>query len=326
MKYYLAPLEGITRYVQRNAIRKHFGGIDKFFTPFFQPHTKRKLKSKEINDILREHNEGIYLVPQILTNSAPDFLEFQKEMKEEYGYNEVNLNFGCPSGTVTSRNRGSGFLRDKEELNRFLDEVFSKTTDAVSIKTRLGVDNPDEFYEIMDIYNRYPLHELIVHGRVLKEHYSGQVHVDIFKDAVKEAKYPVCFNGDMFSKEIALHTMEKLEEVSNLDSLMIGRGLICNPGLIREIKTGKVITKEELRDYIFDIEETYASFLQGDNQILQRLKELWVYMENMVIADKKLYKKMYKCKSLQEFHINEEIIINEGIIDTNITELFKNKK
>lgn len=122
-KYYLAPMEGITTYIFRNAYHKYFRKMDKYYTPFFVPHSKRGLNLKEQEEILPAHNAGLFVVPQILSNNGNDCVQTIEKLKR-YGYEEINLNFGCPSRTVASKYRGSGFLAKTEELDRFLDTVF----------------------------------------------------------------------------------------------------------------------------------------------------------------------------------------------------------
>ena len=162
MKYYMAPMEGLTGYIYRNAYQKYFHDIDRYFTPFI---TNKKLDFKVKKDIDPEHNQGMEVVPQILTNDAKGFLDTVEKVKG-YGYDEVNLNLGCPSKTVVSKGRGSGFLIHTEELNRFLDEIYAKADVKISIKTRIGKFDADEWGELLRIYNQYPLEELIVHPRV----------------------------------------------------------------------------------------------------------------------------------------------------------------
>ena len=161
MKYYLAPMEGITGFIYRNSYEKFFGGIDKYFAPFVVPNSSKSLKTKELRDVLPENNKGINLVPQILTNDSEGFILTAKKLKD-LGYNEINLNLGCPSGTVVGKKRGSGFLVHKEELDKFLEEIFKIDDIKISIKTRLGMDKPEEFYELIKIYNKYPMEELII--------------------------------------------------------------------------------------------------------------------------------------------------------------------
>ena len=156
MKYYLAPMEGITGHIYRNAYEKYFHNIDKYFTPFIVPNQSLSLKTKELRDLQPENNEGLNIVPQILTNDSEGFIITAKKLKE-LGYDEINLNLGCPAGTVVSKGRGSGFLAKREELDIFLDEIFKIKDMKISIKTRIGKDSPEEFYKLIDIYNKYPL-------------------------------------------------------------------------------------------------------------------------------------------------------------------------
>ena len=182
MKYYLAPMEGITGYIYRNAYEKFFHNIDKYFTPFIVPNQSRSLKTKELRDILPENNQGMNIVPQILTNDSEGFIVTAKKLKQ-LGYNEVNLNLGCPAGTVVSKNRGSGFLALRDELDRFLEEIYKIEDMKISIKTRIGKDTPEEFYKLIEIYNKYPLEELIIHPRTREDFYGNTPNLEVFKDA-----------------------------------------------------------------------------------------------------------------------------------------------
>ncbi|MEQ8199412.1 MAG: tRNA-dihydrouridine synthase family protein, partial [Clostridiaceae bacterium] len=197
MKYYLAPMEGITGYIYRNSYEKFFCNIDKYFTPFIVPNRSRSLKTKELRDILPENNKDINnIVPQILTNDSEGFIATAKKL-QQLGYKEINLNLGCPSGTVVSKNRGSGFLAQREELDVFLDEIFKMDHMKISIKTRIGKDSPEEFYELIKIYNKYPLEELIIHPRTRNDFYGNKPNLEVFKDALSLSTNPVCYNGDI---------------------------------------------------------------------------------------------------------------------------------
>lgn len=106
MKIYLAPLEGITGWIFRSAVHECFGGFDKYFVPFIRPNQMGHFSAREKKDILPEHNKGMRTVPQILTNRADDFLRTVEKLKD-FGYEEVNLNLGCPSKTVVTKGRGA---------------------------------------------------------------------------------------------------------------------------------------------------------------------------------------------------------------------------
>ena len=179
MKFYLAPLEGLTGYIYRNAMEKYFPGVDRYFTPFIAPDQNKILRTKEQRDVLPANNMVKNLVPQILTNNAEHFIR-TTEALQELGYEEVNLNLGCPSGTVVSRGRGSGFLAYPDELDRFLEQIFEGSKTKISIKTRVGRDNADDAFRLLEIYRKYPLSELIIHPRTRSEFYRGVPNLELF--------------------------------------------------------------------------------------------------------------------------------------------------
>ena len=194
--------------------------------------------AREKKDILPEHNRGMYTVPQILTNKAEDFLRTAKKL-EEYGYSEINLNLGCPSKTVVTKARGSGFLAYPEALERFLDEIFEKCPIRISVKTRLGMEQPEEFVRILEIYNRFPMEELIIHPRVQKDFYKNTPNLEIFGCALAESRNPVCYNGDIFTPaDFARFT----EEYRSVERVMTGRGVLRDPALAREIRAEERLT------------------------------------------------------------------------------------
>ena len=236
MKFYLAPLEGITGYVFRNAVHEQFGlGIDKYFTPFIEPHPHKKcMTNRALNDIVPEHNQDVNVVPQILTNNAEAYLFAEREIAP-YGYREINLNLGCPSATVTTKFRGAGLLRDCDRLDAMLQGIFAETECEVSVKTRIGFESPDEWPAILDIYNKYPLKELIIHPRVRNEFYAGALHYDAVRYALNNTDFAVCYNGDINSVAAFERVMNILGEGNCRrlpDSVMTGRGMVRNPKLI----------------------------------------------------------------------------------------------
>lgn len=313
MKYYFAPLEGISGYIYRNAYEKFFpNNIDKYFTPFIVPNQSKSLKTKELRDVLPENNNGLNIIPQILTNDSKGFIETCKKLKQ-LGYDEVNLNLGCPSGTVVSKFRGSGFLAKREELDNFLDEIFKIQDMKISIKTRLGVDSADEFYEIMKIYNKYPMEELIIHPRTRQDFYGNKPNMEMFKDALKSSKNTICYNGDIFS----VKDYEKfIEECPSVDRIMIGRGSLANPGLINEIKGKGVVDKNILKEFHDEVCMGYKEMLSGDINVLFRMKELWSYMIGMFEDSEKVAKKIKKERMLSEYNV----IISRLFAEYNIDE------
>lgn len=300
MKYYLAPLEGITTYIYRRVYHSCFRPMDKYFTPFLVPHTKKDFNAREKNEILPEHNEGMYLVPQILTNSAEDFLRTAGKLKD-YGYEEVNLNLGCPSKTVVSKYRGSGFLAKPEELDRFLDRVFEKAEVKVSIKTRLGKLHAEEFEEILRIYNQYPVEELIIHPRVQQDFYKNTPNLAMYDYAVKNSVHSLCYNGDIFTAEDACRIREIFPKT---DVLMLGRGMIRNPRLTEEIEgeeTSKEVDRKRLRLFHDRLLSEYQEVNSGDKNVLFKMKEIWCYMGSLFPENEKTLKKIKKAEKLDRY-------------------------
>lgn len=316
MKYYLAPMEGITGHIYRNAYEKYFHNIDKYFTPFIVPNQSLSLKTKELRDLLPENNKGLNIVPQILTNDSEGFILTANKLKQ-LGYDEINLNLGCPAGTVVSKRRGSGFLAYPEELDRFLDKIYKIKDMKISIKTRLGKEMPEEFYNLIEIYNKYPLEELIIHPRTREDFYGNIPNLKIFKEALSLSKHSICYNGDIFTTE---NYNEIVKEFSEIDKVMLGRGILANPGLIDEIKDNKFISKEILKEFHDEIFENYTVLLSEDKNAMYRMKELWGYMSHIFTDNKKYYKKIKKAQKAKDYREavsklfeEQDIIIGAGL-------------
>ena len=306
MHIYFAPLEGITTYPYRNLHHKYFGGVEKYFTPFLAPGPEQGMSVKEMRDVLPENNAGVLVVPQILTNRAGDFLLASKKLSE-MGYREINLNLGCPSGTVTAKKKGSGFLLYPDDLDRFFDEVFSDAAVRngeflVSVKTRIGKNEVEEWPELMQVYNRYPIHELTVHPRIQKEFYKGTPHLDVFADILKESRNPVVYNGDLFTVEKVKEFREKFPTVG---TVMIGRGLIRNPALAEMILQEETEPEADIlpriREFHDALFEHYRETMSGDRNLLFRMKDLWSYMLAEVPDSEKLAKKIRKSQHVPEY-------------------------
>lgn len=313
MKYYFAPLEGVTGYIYRNAYEAFFGQIDKYFMPFISPTKNKGFTSRELNDVLPEHNQGLTVVPQILTNNSEHFIGTVNELSK-FGYNEINLNLGCPSGTVVTKHKGSGFLAQREQLDEFLYDIFSKASTKISIKTRIGKDSPEEFYEIIEIFNKYPLEELIIHPRIQTDFYKNKPNMQVFKDASSLSKNPVCYNGDIFNVN---NYRELTENYPSLGAVMLGRGLIANPALIREIKNNHAIDKQELKAFHDTVYAGYKEILSGDKNALFKMKEFWFYMINLFADSDKYAKKIRKSDRSSDYEaiisrLFEELDIEEA--------------
>ena len=295
--FYAAPLEGVTTYLWRRIHADIFGGADKYFTPFVSPNANCNFQTKELDELT--HNEGLPVVPQILTNSAEYFLWAAREMAD-MGYTEINFNLGCPSGTVVAKRKGSGALSDPDVLDAMLTEIFEGLPNGMhlSIKTRIGKKSLDEWPRLLDIYNRYPLRELIVHPRIQTEFYKGRAHREILPETLAKKTCPFSYNGDVFSPAEA----EKvLTDYPQIDSIMVGRGLIADPALLRKLHGGKPASREELRAFHDAIYEAYRDRLSGDLNAIYRMRELWNYLSGNFRDTDQFLKKIRKAKNRADY-------------------------
>ncbi|MBR1757665.1 MAG: tRNA-dihydrouridine synthase family protein [Lachnospiraceae bacterium] len=301
----MAPMEGITRYLFRNAQAEVFGGFDKYYTPFLSPNMHHHFRHRESDDIDPKNNAGLTVIPQIMTNVPEDFLWAAWECAH-LGYPEVNLNLGCPAATVARKTKGSGFLTDLPRLERFLDAIFSETPVDISIKTRLGWADPAEFDKVLKLYEQFPVKELIVHARVREEFYEGEAHRDIYEHALLETSLPLAYNGDIFTKEDALTFAEMNPRTTQL---MIGRGMLRNPAIAREIRGGSPMTNAELREFYQRVHDGYLAVMENETHVLFKCKELWTYLITQFPEEKKAAKALKKANKLAAFDaVVEELL------------------
>lgn len=299
MQFYLAPMEEITGYVFRNVYQELFGGIDKYFTPFLSPTQKKILRTREKKEVAPENNQNLYVAPQILTNRTDYFLDTVRYL-EGLGYQEFNLNLGCPSATVVTKGKGSGFLQDPDALDLFFREIFSDASlcGRVSVKSRLGLRHPDEFEEILEVYNRHPLKELILHPRVQKDYYKNQPDLQAFGKVLENSRHPVCYNGDIVSAGDYESLCRRFPSVQRL---MIGRGVAANPGLIRQLRTGRKMSLSELEAFEVRLYEGYCQAYGDKNNAVYKLKEVWSYLGAGFPDSQKQLKKIKKAASPEKY-------------------------
>lgn len=291
-RYDLAPLDGITKVVFRRVHHQMFGGPDRYFIPFFSPTDQHILTQRDRRELDAVNNGPLPLVPQVMTRRAEDFL-WAAEVVADLGYDEVNLNLGCPSGTVTAKGKGSGFLAHPEELDRFFEQVFSAVKLPVSVKTRLGYETPEEFYRLLEIYNRYPITCLTIHPRIRKEKYRGPIHYDIFTWAAAESRNPVCYNGDLLTVEDCAAFERNFPSV---EAVMIGRGAVADPALFRKLRGGGAAARQELETFTAELYRQYQEFYGQPQPAAQRMKEVWFYLIHLFENGDKLDKKLRRSR------------------------------
>ena len=335
----LGPFQGITDAPFRNVFKRHFGGIDKFYTPFFTGiHKEDHAKNLQGEEIGPKYNDVETLTPQILSTDAEEILRFAKQCKE-LGYKEINLNMGCPFPRVANKKRGCGLLPYPDKVEAMFEKVFDAIGDMkFSVKCRLGYFSPEEIDAIIPIFNRFPLSELIIHPRIGKQLYKGEADVERFKALIPQINAPLVYNGDIVSME----SFERIrEQVQPINQFMLGRGLLANPFLAEDIKASviarphsvktendEVIQEsvsldcfvprndakrvsektERLHNYVIDLYKDRLNHAGGSPKVLGRMKELWSYLMNSFEEPQVVWRKIKKINTLKEYEETVEYI------------------
>lgn len=299
MQYYFAPLEGITDYIYRSLHHQFYTGVDKYFTPFMSPTVHRCLTPKEQKEIPPASNLDYVVVPQLLTKNPDDFIWMAQQCADR-GYTEVNLNLGCPSGTVTAKGKGSGMLQDLDALDSFFDRIYANAPIAISVKTRIGFASTEEFPMLLDIFNKYPIKELTIHPRVRKAFYNGNVDTDTFRYACKYARMPLCYNGDILS-------LDQVSDLPAANAIMIGRGLIADPGML----SGERFDIQKLEAFYDAMLDAYIAAFGSARNAMFRLKEHWHYLIERFDGAEKLGKQLRKTTDLNEYRTITKRIFSE---------------
>ena len=302
MEYYVAPMEGLTDCVWRQAHQKWFvaqGAPSRYYAPFLSPPENRVLIKKKMAELAPEANPGVPVIPQLLAKDG-ELAAWMILQLRELGYREVNLNFGCPAGTVTAKGKGSGMLRDPAKLDAFLAAVFAGAEGPISVKTRLGVDKPEEFGAILDIYRRYPICELTIHPRVMRQLYRGQADRAAFAAYLPGCTMPVCYNGDVTTPE-QLRQLE--QQFPGLSGVMVGRGIIADPALLRVARGGAPANREELQGYLDQLYQGYTQLFGSAGCAVSRMKAHWFYLIHRFAGSEKLEKQLRKAREPWEYEV-----------------------
>ncbi len=297
MEYYFAPMEGVTGAIYRAAHHRYFPGADRYYMPFLTPTQDHVFTPRELRNAAPEYNRGIPCVPQVLTKNSGDFCWAARALFD-MGYEEVNLNLGCPSGTVVSKGKGAGMLADPEGLDRFLDEIFAGVEGKISLKTRLGLESPEEFPRLLEIFGKYPVSLLIIHPRVRRDFYREPVRLEEFGRALELYRGPVCYNGGLVTAEDCAQIQGCFPQA---DRLMIGQGLLANPALIRQIKGGGPPERKELRAFHDQLLHSYLEAFGSPRSTIFHMKELWTYLSRLFQGAEKPLKGIRKAEQMAPY-------------------------
>lgn len=296
MLFSLAPMEGITGHVFRRVHAECFGALDRYYTPFITPpRAGSSFGGRVRREIDPAANRGLDVVPQLITKNADEFA-WAARLLAEMGYAEVNLNLGCPSGTVVAKGRGAGLLRDPDGLEAFLRDVCRASPLPVSVKTRLGIQDDAEYRRILEVYLRLPLKELIVHPRVQRDRYQGVPRRELYGETLRRAPFPVAYNGDVFGCEDLDALLSAYPDTRHV---MLGRGILANPALARMLAGGPAATADELRRFHDRLFDAYREEI-GGNAVF-RMKEWWSYARFSFADPLSVHRAVRKVRRVDEY-------------------------
>lgn len=307
-----SPLQGFTDFRFRNAFHKHFGGIDTFYSPYIKLNGKLVVKGSYERDILPENNTTLEVIPQIITNDAEEFL-FVAKYVQQMGYKELNWNLGCPYPMVAKCGMGSGLISNTSQIEHILKRVHNETDIIVSMKMRMGYENPTEILDVFPILEQYPIKNIAIHARIGKQLYKGGVDLDSFQKCLDTSKQKIYYNGDITS---VAKFKELQERFPSIDHWMIGRGLIADPFLPSMIKNNTTEypkNRFEIFEAFHDeIYQQYDAYLQGPTPIRMKMLGFWEYFSESFSNPQKTFKKIKKAGNSKNYEAAVKEIFKNG--------------
>lgn len=312
---FLAPLQGYTDYVFRNAYARHFGGIDMAIAPFVSLVKGKKVKLTHLKDLLPENNRGgMKIIPQVMGNDPELFITMAKSFKD-LGYDSMNWNLGCPVRAIARKKRGAGLLPFPMEIDSILSKIISGMDIKFSIKTRLGYESAEESVPLMKVYNQYLLDFLVIHPRVGTQMYEGNIHFSVFKDCLQKAKMPVVYSGDIWTRDIFLDLKSRFPDVSHW---MLGRGLFKDLFLAEKI-SGEFNPEDasmKFWDFQFDLLEALQQRMVREKNVLNKMKEYWSMWGEMFRENRDILGLIYPVETIRQMQYNlDQIRANHFLRD-----------
>lgn len=277
MKIFAAPLQGFTEATWRNVHHQTYGGIDTYITPFIRIE-KGEIRNKDIRDTEKKNNTVPHLIPQIIAATPDELLPIAEFIAKE-GYCEADINMGCSFALQVRKQHGAGLLPHPEAVAALMKATEKLPEIRFSVKMRLGWDSKEEWRNLMPILNDTPLTRITLHPRLGREQYRQPADREEFARFYEECRHPLVYNGDLATLEEMNRTAE---EFPRLEGLMIGRGLLGNPALGKEYKEQRNLSHGEKASMLAAFHDKFYQAitprLQGNTQILSKLKPYWEYL------------------------------------------------
>jgi tRNA-dihydrouridine synthase len=307
-RIYFAPLQESTDHIYRSAHAKYFGGVTKYFAPYILRQNDGTVKASHLRDIKPDNNQEYTLIPQILAGNSTDFV-FLAALLQEYGYEEINWNLGCPYPMVTNKGLGSGLLPFPDRIRKILEESLPKIQSRLSVKMRLGLNTAEEIFSVIDLLNDFPLAEVILHPRIARQLYKGTPDEGLYAEVNSRIKHPLVYNGDIETTEDFHRLNERFTETGRW---MIGRGILKNPSLPRYLNEGILPEPEKrvlvLRSFHEEILLGYSRILNGNSHLMMKMEKFWSYFCFSFPDPHKTFKRIRKAANMVKY----EMAVNEN--------------
>ncbi|RUT78540.1 tRNA-dihydrouridine synthase family protein [Ancylomarina longa] len=314
IKISLAPIQGYTDWIYRRAFQEYIGGVDEFYTPFLvlqNDGTIRKSHQREVEPYIEK---SINLVPQFVAGTISEFKYFE-DYFSELGYVKMNWNLGCPYPMITKRGRGSGLLPYPEKIRDLLDNAYSSKL-ALSIKLRLGLIDPKEIFSVLDVLKDFNLDDLILHPRTAKQMYKGDIDRNIYEQCVNSYKKEIAYNGDIAFED---DYKELILRFPNLSHVMIGRGILNDLYLPKKIKGLDIPPEEERKQILKQFHQKVftdnCGLLNGEAQVLHKMKPFWEHFSNHFQMERKVYKLIKKSVGINKYEKAVDFAFQQNLKD-----------
>ena len=298
LNVFFAPMQGYTDALYRRIHHDIVGGVDEYFTPFVR-FDKGTIRSRDRRDIDVVANEGVPTATQLIANGREELVPLL-DMIEENGLERVDLNLGCPFPMQTGRGRGAALLLSTERVREMMEEAEKRGGLRLSVKMRIGMNTKSEGLAVAQVLNDFDLKMVTVHARLGVQQYGGSVDEDAFDEVMNVLRHKVVYNGDIKRREDIDRVRGRWP---GLHGVMIGRGLLARPVLAVEWKKDMTLKESEILGVVLRMHErlyvTACQQLQGDQQVLGRLRAFWEYQKPLI--DKKVYKRLMKTTSLRNY-------------------------
>lgn len=302
-KVVMAPMAGFSNTSYRSIIKQMGAGL------IFAEMVSDKAicyNSKKTMDMLKMKEEERPIAQQIFGSDKDSFVSAAKIIEKTMHPDIIDINMGCPVPKVALKSQaGSALLKNPEKIYEIVNAVVNAVNVPVTVKIRSGWDERSiNAVEVAQICEKAGASAITVHPRTRSQGYSGQANWEIIKQVKAAVSIPVIGNGDVTSPYKAKEMLDK----TNCDAVMIGRGCLGNPWLIKEcveyLENGKILKEVSILEKIAMMKKHFSLLQEDKNETVALLEirtNILYYLAGMP-NNKEWKVKICNCKSKDELY------------------------